>query len=278
MVCCSILSLLLIDSAGAAIPQPAHVVVVVMENHSYDDIIGVAAAPWLNSLAAQGASFSKSFAIEHPSQPNYLDLFSGSNQGITDDSCPHTFSAANLGSQLIAAGFSFAGYSETLPAAGSTVCTAGPHGYARKHNPWVDFSNLPATTNQPFSAFLRDFDSLPVVSFVIPNLCHDMHDCSVATGDAWLQANLDAYAQWAPGHDSVLVVTWDEDDYSQSNQIATIVHGALVVPGDYAEPINHYSLLATLETMYGLDALGGAAAQGPITEIWDTTLFRSGFD
>lgn len=274
----ALLPLAVAASADAAMPQPAHVVVVVMENHSYDDIIGIASAPYINSLAAEGASFSQSFAIEHPSQPNYLDLFSGSNQGVTDDSCPHTFSTDNLGSQMIAAGFSFAGYSETLPAAGSTVCTSGSHGYARKHSPWVNFSNLATTTNQPFTAFPQDFASLPTLSFVIPNLCHDMHDCSIATGDAWLEANIDAYAQWARGHDSVLVVTWDEDDYSQSNQIATIFCGALVIPGSYAGTIDHYSVLATLEAMYGLDALGGAATREPIADIWDTTLFRNGFD
>jgi len=119
----------------AQIPQFDHVVVVVMENHDFSDIVGnTAEAPYINSLANSGANFTQSFAIEHPSQPNYLDLFSGSNQGVTDNSCPHTFNFANLGGQLIAAGFTFVGYSEELPSAGSTVCSSGtaPNTYQRK--------------------------------------------------------------------------------------------------------------------------------------------------
>jgi hypothetical protein len=267
-------------AAVAQIPQFDHVVVVVMENHSVNQIIGNAGAPYINGLAEQNANFTQSFAIEHPSQPNYLDLFSGSNQGVTDNSCPHTFYAANLGGQLIAANFTFAGYSEGLPAAGSTVCSAGtaPNTYQRKHNPWVNFSDVPAASNQPFSAFPSDFSSLPTVSFIVPNQCHDMHDCSVATGDAWLEANIDPYAQWAKSHNSLLVLTWDENDNSVPNQITTIFAGARVVPGQYDETINHYTILATLEALYGLDAIGGAMAKTPITDVWDTTLFQDGFD
>jgi hypothetical protein len=266
--------------ALAQLPQFDHVVVVVMENHDFSQIIGNANAPYINGLAEQNANFTQSFAIEHPSQPNYLDLFSGSNQGMTDNSCPHTFNAANLGGQLIAANFTFAGYSEDLPAAGSTVCSSGttPNTYQRKHNPWVNFSDVPAESNQPFSAFPSDFATLPTLSFVVPNQCHDMHDCSVLTGDAWLQANIDPYAQWAKAHNSLLVLTWDENDYSVPNQITTIFVGALVVPGQYSEAINHYTVLATLEAMYGLDAAGGAAAETPVTDVWDTTLFKDGFD
>ena len=251
-----------------------------MENHDFSQIIGNTDAPYINSLADQGANFTQSFAIEHPSQPNYLDLFSGSNQGVTDDSCPHTFSGANLGGQLIAADFTFAGYSEQLPAAGSTVCSAGtaPNTYKRKHNPWVNFSDVPAGSNQPFTAFPGDFTTLPTLSFVIPNQCNDMHDCSVATGDSWLQANIDAYVQWAKTHNSLLVLTWDENDNSIPNQITTIFAGALVMPGDYSETINHFTVLATLEAMYGLAAIGGAAAKTPITDVWDTSLFDDGFE
>src|SRR4029079_17407712 len=96
---------------------------------------------YINGLAEQNANFTQSFAIEHPSQPNYLDLFSGSNQGVTDDSCPHSFNVANLGGQLIAADFTFAGYSEGLPAAGSTACSSGtpPDPYHPKTNPVGNF-------------------------------------------------------------------------------------------------------------------------------------------
>src|SRR5438093_9035376 len=76
----------------APLPRPDHLVLLIEENRGYSQIIGSTSAPYINSLAQRGALMTNSFAIEHPSQPNYLDLFSGSNQGITSDSCPHTFS------------------------------------------------------------------------------------------------------------------------------------------------------------------------------------------
>ncbi len=97
--------------AATAIPHPSHVVLVIEENHSYSDIIGSSSAPYINSLAQQGALFTSSFAITHPSEPNYLALFSGSTQGLSDDSCPHTFSGPDLGGELIAASDTFSGYS-----------------------------------------------------------------------------------------------------------------------------------------------------------------------
>jgi hypothetical protein len=249
------------------VPAPAHTVVVVMENHSYSEVIGNTAAPFLNQLAATGAVFTHSYAITHPSEPNYLALFSGSTHGVTDDSCPVQFTAPNLAADLIAAGKTFTGFSENLPAAGSPVCTAGR--YARKHVPWTDFRNVPGSVSVPFSRFpATDFTRLPTVSFVIPNLCNDMHDCSVQTGDAWLRAHLSGYASWAMTHNSLLIITWDEDDGSQANQVLTIFAGQQVKPGRYAERITHYSVLATIEAAYGLPRDGNAAAATPISDSW----------
>jgi hypothetical protein len=240
------------------------------ENHSFSSIIGSSAAPYINSLApAQGALFTNSFAIEHPSQPNYLDIFSGSNQGITSDSCPHTFSTNNLGNELRTAGLSYTSFSENLPSAGSTVCTSGT--YARKHNPSVNFSDLPTTTNLPFTSFpttTAGFASLPTVSMVDPNLQDDMHDGTIQQGDTWLRTNMDAYAQWAKTHNSLLIVTWDEDDSSGSNQVPTLFVGANVTPGSFGEQINHFSVLRTLEDAYGLPYAGASAAATPITDVW----------
>ena len=243
--------------AAAGLPRPDHVVIAVFENKKANSIFGSSSAPYLNSLANAGAKFTQSFAVEHPSEPNYLDLFSGANQGVTDDSCPHTFSTANEGSQLVAAGLSFTGYSEDLPSAGSTVCTSG--GYARKHNPWVNFTNVPASSNQPFSAFPTDFTQLPTVSWVVPNLCNDMHDCSIATGDSWLQSRLGGYATWATTHNSLLVVTFDEDDGSGGNNISTLFYGQPVRQGVYTEHIDHFDVLRTIEDMYSLPYAGAAA-------------------
>jgi phosphatidylinositol-3-phosphatase len=252
---------------GVSPPPPAHTVIVVLENHAYGEIIGSPHAPFLNSLARRGALFTASYAQTHPSQPNYLALFSGSTQGVTGDSCPHRFTAPNLGSELIAAGQTFAGYAEGLPATGSPVCAAGR--YARRHVPWADFGNVPASASRPFSRFPRGhFGRLPTVSLVIPDVCHDMHDCPVGTGDRWLRAQLGGYARWAMTHDSLLIVTFDEDDGSAGNHIPTIFAGQLVRPGSYPERVSHYRVLRTVEQMYGLAPSGHAATVRPITGVW----------
>jgi phosphatidylinositol-3-phosphatase len=254
-------------SPSSALPHPDHVVVVVMENRSYDDIIGNPRAPYINGLAAGGALFTRSYAVAHPSQPNYLALFSGSIQGLHDDSCPHTFDGPNLGRSLVEAGRSFAGYAEGLPSPGSQVCEDGA--YVRKHAPWVNFPSVPASANLPFSAFPGDLPALPDLSFVIPDLDHDMHDGSIGDGDRWLRDHLGAYVSWAAAHNSLLLLTWDEDDRSESNRVVTVVTGAHVRPGRYVEPIDHYRLFSTLEALEGVRSTGvPPAANPPITSIW----------
>lgn len=254
------------DMLPAGLPVPNHIVIVMEENHSYSEIIGSPQAPYINTLASEGALFTASYGVTHPSEPNYLALFSGSTQGVTDDSCPHTFKTSNLGAQLIAAKKRFVGYSESLPSAGSAVCVSGE--YARKHVPWTDFSDLARSVNQPFSAFPADFSKLPKVSFVIPNLLDDMHDGTIQQGDSWLQTNLLSYVNWAKTNNSLLIVTWDEDDGSAGNHVATIFVGPMVKAGHYSEHINHYNLLRTLEAMYGLNFLAKAGGVKTITDVW----------
>jgi acid phosphatase len=128
---------------------------------------------------------------------------------------------------------------------------------------------VPRSASQPFARFpTRNFGRLPTVSFVVPNLCHDMHDCSVAAGDAWLRTHIGGYARWAMSHDSLLILTWDEDDGSRSNHIATIFAGQLVVPGTYRQPITHYNVLRTIEQAYRLPRLGRTTTAAPILSIW----------
>lgn len=264
-------------AAAASVPRPDHVVIVMMENKNYDAIIGRPdEAPYLNDLASRGAVFSNSYAVAHPSQPNYIALFSGSTQGVDSDDCPQSFTGVpNLGADLIAAGGGFAGYSESMSADGDTGCGSDfSLGYVRKHNPWVDFGNVPAASNRTFAAFPSDYSQLPSVSFVIPNLCHDMHYCSRDTGDAWIRDHLGAYAQWAAGHNSLLLVTWDEDGSilglgGDGNKIPTILYGAHVAPGVYAEHVDHYRVLRTIEDMFGLPHEGQSAGTTPITDVWN---------
>lgn len=254
--------------AATSVPGFDHIVLVMFENKAASQITS-SSAPYFASLAAQGASFSQSYAITHPSQPNYIALFSGSAQGVTNDDCPKTFSGNNLGEQLIAAGLSFTGYSESMPSGGYTGCSSGT--YRRKHNSWVDFTTVPAASNLTFASFpgSANYASLPTVSFVTPNMCNDMHDCSVSTGNTWLRNNLDAYAQWAKTNNSLLIVTFDEDNSLSLNHIYTTFAGAHVVPGTYPSKITHYTVLRTIESAYGLSPIGGAAGVAPITDVWN---------
>lgn len=253
---------------AAAQPLPAYsrVVVVVEENHTAQSIIGNKAAPFMNSLASGGALMTESFAVAHPSQPNYLALFAGDTFGVSSDVCPLDLGAApNLASELIASGRSFGGFSEGLPAVGSPVCKAG--GYARKHAPWTNFSNVPPSASMPMSAFTGDA-GLPTVSFVVPDLNDDMHDGSIPTADAWLAAHLSGYANWAKANNGLLIVTWDEDDDSADNRIPTLFYGAGIKPGAYGQPINHYSVLATIQEIFGLPRTGQAAGAAAVGGIW----------
>ena len=255
--------------AGGGLPVPEHVMVVIFENEDAEQIVGGPDAPYLTSLARSGATLTDAHGVAHPSQPNYLALFSGSTQGVTDDSCPLTFSGPNLAAQLQRAGHTFTGFSEDLPSTGFTGCSAG--GYARKHAPWVDFPDLPDSVNQPYSALPADFAALPTVSFVVPDLCNDMHDCGVAAGDRWAKRHLPAYVAWAQQNDSLLVVTFDEDDGTSANHIATILVGPMVAAGTSDQRVDHYSLLRTLEDMYGLPPLGKAAGAAAFTGVWAET-------
>lgn len=259
----------------AALPKPDHIVICIEENHAYQQIIGSSSAPYINSLSKDplGANFTQSFAIEHPSQPNYLDLFSGKNQGVTNDNHPKNepFKTANLAAQLIAAGKSYTTYSEDLPSVGYNGDNY--KAYYRKHNPaanWMGTSTnqIPKTTNQPYTAFPTDFTKLPTVSIVVPNQNHDMHDGTIKAGDTWLKNNLDAYVQWAKTHNSLFILTYDEDDDHHNNQITTIFVGQSVKQGQYSNKIKHYNVLRTIEDMYGLPYAGNAATATPIDFCW----------
>ena len=251
----------------AQIPRYSHIVVVIEENKPYSQIIGnTSQAPYINSLAAEGAVFTQSFGVTYPSQPNYLALFAGSTFGVTTDDCPQTFSAANLGSELRAAGLTYSAYSESMPSQGYKGCQTGE--YARKHNPTADFSNLPGKVSKTFAQFPANYGKLPKVSFVDPNLLDDMHSASIAMGDSWLQANMNGYIQWAQTHNSLLILTWDSDNTKSGNHIATLFMGANIVPGQYSETINHYNVLRTIEQAYGLPYAGESASAAPITDVF----------
>jgi phosphatidylinositol-3-phosphatase len=222
---------------------PDHVVIVVEENQDYSKIIGSPDAPFINILATQGALFTNYHGVARPSQPNYFAMFSGSTHGVRDNNA-HSFTAPTLAGQLTAAGYSFGGYAET--------------GSPRKHNPWESFADAKAF-GRDFKQFPSDFSKLPTVSFVSPNQQNDMHDGTIRQGDQWLKDNLAAYAEWAKTHNSLLIVTFDEDGQGGDNRVPTVIVGDGVAPLATGQAVNHYSLLHTFESLYELPALDQAA-------------------
>jgi phospholipase C len=257
---------------ASQLPRPDHVVIVVEENRAYSRIIGNMAAPYINSLARLGASFTQSYAIAYPSQPNYLSLFSGSTQNITDNSCPHAFAGDNLASVLLRAGLTFGIYSESMPAVGYTGCEY--RHYQRKHNPVVNWQgvNVPPGVNMPMTSFPSDYSALPTVSMVVPDQENDMHDgaelAAIINGDVWLKTHLDAYVRWAETHNSLLIVTWDEDDGTEGNRVPTVFVGPMVRKGAYSQRIDHYHVLRTILGMYSLPPLGNSTQASPIDYVW----------
>ncbi len=276
------LSLLLLPVVAfcQSIPQYDHVVICVLENHSYSQIHGSNNAPYINTLVADqnAATFTESYGLTHPSQPNYIMLFSGDDQGSSGDGIPdgQPFTACNLGAELLANSFTFEGYSEDLPSTGFNGETSGL--YARKHSPWVNWmdaptNGIPSSLHLSFADFPSDFSQLPTLSFVIPNLENDMHDpallpSAISNGDAWVETNMDAYIQWAKTNNSLFILTFDEDNWLSLNHILTVFIGDNLIGGSYNQNIDHYDLLRTLEDMYGLNYCGNSATANPITDCW----------
>lgn len=269
-------------------PRPDHVIVVIEENHGYSSVIGSSNASYITELSREGALFTDAHGVTHPSQPNYLAFFSGSTQGVSNDGCLDKvtpFHSSNLASLLLSHGYTFKGYAQNLPEAGSKACISltspltDADVYARKHCPWVNWqgsgkNNFPDSLSQPMTAFPSDFTELPTFSIVIPDMDHDMHNigapgdsAAIRRGDQWLQKYLGAYASWAKTHNSLLIVTFDEDNFTLQNHIPTLIVGGPVKPGHYSERINHYNVLHTIEALYGITPKDDTHA-APIKDIW----------
>jgi hypothetical protein len=292
---------------AATLPKYDHIVIVFEENKDYGQIIGSSDAPYINNTLLStyhGVSLTNMYAEQHPSQPNYLAFFSGSNQGVNDnrksDIPPKT--TRNLGASLLAKGYTFKGYAEDLPSVGYTGAShsyTGRDDYVLKHCPWPNWqqsgtgaqaNSIPANLNVPFCTatnnrggypasyyFPTDYSQLPTVSMVIPNEMNDMHSGSsvaaeVRAGDSWLKAYLDGYAQWAITHNSLLIVTWDEDGstgQAKNQLIPTVLVGEHLKAGNYNKTINHYNLLRAIEDMYGLPYCTSKDANAtPITDVF----------
>ena len=251
------------------LPRPDHIVVVIEENRGYSQIMDVRnSGSYIHALAKRGMVFTQSYGVTHPSQPNYLALFAGSTFDVTSNACGYSFTTDNLATALLDKHLSFASYAESLPAVGDLSCMSGA--YQRKHNPISNWqgTRLSAEMNLRFSDFPQDYSKLPMVSFVIPDQNNDMHDGSFAAADEWLKTHIDPYVDWAFKHNSLLILTWDEDSGKENNQVVTLFVGPMVKAGTNSQRINHYNVLRTMLDMYGLPALGESADAQPINGVW----------
>ena len=253
------------------LPNFSHVVIVVMENKEYGEIIGNPNAPYINQLARGFALVRNFYAIRHPSLPNYLALIGGSTFGIESDCTDCHVGATNLVDQLEKRGISWKGYMEGMP----NPCYRGASSgrYAKKHNPFMyfdDIANRPGRCHKvvPLSQLFTDIRGhrLPRFVFITPDLCHDMHDCSIAAGDRFLHSLVPrVLAALEPN--GVLFLTFDEGEsdlgccqVARGGRIVTIVAGPAARRGARSTlSYSHYSVLRTIEDAWGLPRLRRAA-------------------
>ena len=264
-------------TATAGVPDLDHVVVIVLENKPSKRVLGAAEAPYLNRLAARGALATRYSAIRHPSLPNYLAMTSGTTGGLTRDCAPAECGVAvtTIASEVAASGRTWRMYAESMPA----PCTRTNAGdYAVRHNPFLYDPSVTgdaagcAQHDVPYDRLAADLAGgrLPDLAFISPNLCDDMHDCGVATGDAWMAREVPkilASSAFRSGR-SLLVVTFDEG-VSADNTVATVLAGPAARPGARSgRPYTHYSLLRTIEDAWHLAPLAkGDRAAAPMTDL-----------
>jgi phosphatidylinositol-3-phosphatase len=248
---------------------PDHIIFVWFENKNYSQIINSASAPYINSLIPEGTLFTNFHALGHPSYPEYIKFFSGTDNGKRDNNCVNDkpFNVPNLYTQLNLKGKSFAWYSEGLPFTGSDTCSAYP--YAERHNPVTIFSNVPGSVNKTFAEFPSNYSMLEKVVCITPNLKNDMHDGSILEGDTWLKNNLKPLIDWCKTHNSVFVIYFDEDNGTVDNHIAVLAVGE-PIKKNYTDSLryNHYNMTRTILEKYSAAPIGNSINSQPITSWW----------
>ncbi len=261
---------------SAGLPDFSHVYVILMENHEYSSIVGASSAPYINSLIAKYGLATSYDATNHPSEPNYIALTSGGTQGVTDDGV-HNLKANNIFQQVAASGRTWHAYEQGYPgncftgaSSGAVVDGPGLSGsYVRKHNPAMSYTGI---SGNPASCAnitnLASFDPAAAnFEFITPNLMNDMHDGSIAQGDAFLRAFVPAITTSAAFANSVVFITWDEGSsgVGGGGHVATIAITSNMTAGfKDTTAASHYSMLRTIEQAWGLPLLGSAASAGAL--------------
>jgi acid phosphatase len=262
------------DATAPVAPWPGTVFTIVMENRSRSEIFGNRKAPFINSLAAKFAvADGYHDAFVHPSEANYLWMSAGQNFGVLDDSDPrhhHLTSTSHIADQIERAGLTWKAYQEGMGA----PCGLKSHGrYAAKHDPFVyydDVNGWDGTSYHPekrcnahvvdYSVLDQDLAShaVPRYAFITPDLDNDMHDGSIAEGDAWLSKEIPKImASDAYQHGGVIFLLWDEGGgLPASDDPPFIAIAPNAKPGYRSNAVyDTSSYVKTVQTILGLEHL-----------------------
>lgn len=268
---------------AGALPNFSHIFVIMMENRSYSDIMNSSDTPYIHQLASQYDLATNYYAVTHPSLPNYIATTSGGTQGISSDCTDCFVNATNIVDSLEAGGKTWHAYMESMP----RPCYVGDkYPYMQKHDPFIyynDIRNNPARCANivPLTQLTSDIasKSVPDFSWITPNMCHDMHDCSASDGDKWLQSFVPQITNsYAWKNNGLLIITWDEGTdnsgcckFATGGQVVTLVIAPSIAKGKrVSEPYDHYSLLRTIADAWHLKAPGHAAdpATRPLVDFF----------
>jgi hypothetical protein len=275
LLCCFVLWAA--SLAHAQVPRSNHVVVVVLENRYYSEVVGnTGSMPYLNSLIQKYGLSTNYYANTHPSIGNYFSITAG--QIVTNnDDYTQTVTVDNLARHFITDGRTWKEYAESRPGTG---WIGGDYDgvYVQHHSPFSYFSDVRNSNPQrqnlvSMTAFRNDVASsnLPAFSFVVPNSQHNSHDSTLAEADDWMKANIDplfATPYFKTGGDGILIIVFDEseadDNAHGGGHIAAVIAGPGVKPGyQGATFYQHASLLKTIGVALGLTSIPGAGASAP---------------
>ncbi len=256
--------------SSPSVPQFQHVAIVVLENASYNDVIGSSSMPWLNKLASQYALLQDYYATAHPSIPNYFMLTAGETVTF-DDSFSGTVSDDNVVREVLATGQTWKAYEESIPGTGYMGADAGL--YIERHDPLSYFSDVRNSSAQqtnvvPFSQLAADESSgsLPNFLWITPNALDNAHSCPsanpsctlqerLATADAWLSANIQPLLDNPSFASSgLLIVVFDEGEDTDLDHVGG--HVACVYAGTHVK--NGYISTATYSHQDTLSLIGHA--------------------
>jgi len=265
---------------AAGLPNWSHIYVVYFENKEYSQVVGSSSAPFINSLIAKYGSSTNFFAERHPSEPNYIALTSGGTQGVTDDGS-YDLGVTSLFAQVEASGRTWASVQQGWPggcftgsSSKAVVDGVGKSGsYVRKHNPAISYKSISGNATE--CAHITNMASFNPAGanfqFITPNMINDMHDGTVADGDAWLKAFLPQITNSPAFANSVVFLTFDEGTTNTNGggHIMTIVVTPNMVAGTkVATTYTHYSMLRTIEQAWGLPLLGAASSATTMSFPW----------